>query len=299
MDALLSLRAFAAVAHSGSFSAAARQLGVVTSVVTKRVDQLERHIKAKLFMRSTRRVVLTEAGQQWLSRAQAAVVEVDDVLAGMSRTSLDIEGHLRVKLPTTLAVLYLGAIVSRFQAQHPRVSLDVVLADRALNPIEEGFDLAVSVFPAAFPGVVDEPLCPLRRLVCAAPAYLSKRGMPRHPRELAEHDTLDFLPTGPVWSFESRGGPVSVAIRPKFSANDGQVLLAAAREGNGIALLPSYVAGPALRDGSLVAVLDGFSIGDIWIKALMPANRSAIPRVRKLVGFLREGLSPIPPWELT
>src|SRR6185437_8298134 len=108
----------------------------------------------------------------------------------------------------------------------------------------------------------------------------------------------NFLPTGPVWSFQSAQGPVSVEIRPKLSANDNQVLFAAAREGNGIALLPSYVAGPALRDGSLIQVLQAFPISDRWIKALIPENRAQIPRIHSLASFLKHGLSPVPPWEL-
>lgn len=297
MDTLQNLKAFLAVARGGSFSAAGRQLGIATSVVAKRIDQLEWATRTKLFARSTRQMVLTETGERWLQRVQSAVAELDEVLTGMARAGVDLEGHLRLKMPTTLTILYLGAIVSRFQFKHPRVSLDIVLADRPLDPIEEGFDVAVTVFPDSFGGVVDEPLCPLRRLICASPDYLAERGVPDHPRDLVAHDTLNFQPSGPVWSFQSAEGPISVEIRPKLSANDNQVLFAAAREGNGIALLSSYVAGPALRDGSLVQVLEAFPVTDLWIKALIPENRAQIPRIRTLVGFLKDGLSPVPPWE--
>jgi DNA-binding transcriptional LysR family regulator len=299
MDTLQNLKAFLAVAGSGSFSAAARQLGVAPSVVTKRIDQLEWAAKVKLFARSTRRVTSTEAGERFLPRVRAAVAELDEVLAEMARPRRDLEGHLRVKVPTTLTVLYLGTILGRFQAQHPKVSLDVVLTDRPLNPVDEGFDLAVVAFPASFGGVVDEPLCPLHRLVCASPAYLAARGVPRHPRELAGHDTLNFLPTGPVWTFQSNRGPISVELAPKLSTNDNQVLLAAAREGNGVALLPSYVALSVLRAGELEQVLETFPVPEIWVKALVPENRVQIPRVRALLAFLKGSLSHTPPWERT
>jgi len=225
------------------------------------------------------------------------VAELDEVLVDMARPRRDLEGHLRVKVPTTLTILHLDAILARFQAEHPRLSLDVVLADRPLNPVEEGFDLAVTVFPAFFSNVFDEPLCPLRRMVCASPAYLASRGMPKHPRDLAEHDILNFLPTGPIWTFESNRGPIGVEVAPKLSANDSQVLLAAAREGNGIVLLPSYVATPALRSGELTEVLTGFSLPDILIKALVPTNRVQIPRVQALVSTLRNSLGQTSPWE--
>jgi DNA-binding transcriptional LysR family regulator len=250
-----------------------------------------------LFARSTRRVALTEAGERSVPRVRAAVAELDDVLAEMARPRRYLEGHLRVKIPTTLGVLYIGAILGRFQAEHPRVSLDVVLTDRALNPIDEGFDLAMGAFPASFSGVVDEPLCPLRRVVCASSAYLAARGRPQRPRDLARHDTLNFLPSGPVWTFRSDRGPISVELAPKLSTNDNQVLLAAAREGNGVALLPSYVVLPALRTGALEQVLEAFPVPEMWIKALVPENRAQIPRVRALVAFLKECLDPVPPWE--
>lgn len=297
LDTLTNLKAFLAVASSGSFSAAARQIGVAPSVVTKRIDQLEWTAKVELFARTTRRVALTEAGQRFLPRVRAAVAELEEVLLEMARPRRDLEGHLRVKVPTTLTILYLGAILARFQAEHPRLSLDVVLADRPLNPIEEGFDLAVTVFPASFSNVVDEALCPLRRVVCASPAYLSRRGMPQHPRDLVEHDILNFLPTGPIWTFESDRGPIGVEVAPKLSANDSQVLLAAACEGNGIVLLPSYVATPVLRSGELQEVLGAFPLPEIWVKALVPANRVQIPRVQALLAALRESLGQTPPWE--
>ena len=240
---------------------------------------------------------LPEAGHRFLPRVRAAVAELDEVLVDMARPRRDLEGHLRVKVPTTLTILHLDAILARFQAEHPRLSLDVVLADRPLNPVEEGFDLAVTVFPAFFSNVFDEPLCPLRRMVCASPAYLASRGMPKHPRDLAEHDILNFLPTGPIWTFESNRGPIGVEVAPKLSANGSQVLLAAAREGNGIVLLPSYVATPALRSGELTEVLTGFSLPDILIKALVPTNRVQIPRVQALVSTLRNSLGQTSPWE--
>lgn len=298
MDALLTLKAFVAVACAGNFSAAGRQLGVATSVVTKRIDQLEDHVRARLFTRTTRRVELTETGRQWLARVKSSVSEVDDILTGLRRSGRDLEGHLRVKLPTTLGVLYLAEILGRFQTRYPRVSLDIVLIDGVVNPVEQGFDVAVSVFPTSFPGVLDEPLCPLRRIVCAAPSYLASRFVPNHPRELADLDTLNFLPTGLVWSFTNKDGPTNVEIRPKLGANDSQVLAAACRQGNGVALLPAYVALPALRDGTLVRVLTDYAVPDIWIKALVPASRIDIPRVRGVLAMLRDALAPLPPWEI-
>ena len=297
MDTLANLRAFLAVARSGSFSAAARGMDLAAAVVTKRVDQLERDVRRPLFHRTTRRVDLTEAGEGLLPRVRAAVAEVDDILAELRRPDRALEGHLRVKLPTTLAILHLGPMLAAFQARHRRVSLDLVLTDRPLNPIEEGFDLALVAFPHSFGGVLDEPLCPLRRVVCAAPEFLATHGTPRHPRDLARLDTLNFLPTGPLWTFGGASGPIGVEVAPRLSTNDNQVLLAAAREGNGVALLPSYVATPWLRTGELVRVLADYPLPEIWLKALIPESRALVPRLAALVAFLRERIGDRPPWE--
>jgi DNA-binding transcriptional LysR family regulator len=295
LDTVQNLKAFLLVARTGSFSAAAREAGLATSVLAKRIDQLEAAVRTPLFVRSTRRIVLTEAGQAWLARARSVASDVDDLMAAAARPRDDLEGPLRIKAPTTLAVLYVGDILARFQIRYPKVTMDIVLTDRPLNPLHEGFDLAISVFGTAYDGVIDVPLCPVRRTVCAAPAYLAARGSPEHPRELAAHDTLNFHPTGDVWMFESTSGPVSVAVHPRLSANDGQVLLSAARAGAGIALLSNYVAGPALRRGELKPVLQPFKVPDIWLKALVPESRRHVARVRALVDALIAAFAS-PPW---
>lgn len=297
MDKLTNLRAFLSVAGCGSFSAAARQLGVAPSVVTKRIGELEATARVRLFARTTRKVSLTEAGLYFLPRVRAALLEVEDVFAEMARPREVLEGHLRVKVPTTLGVLFLGPILARFQAEHPRVSIEVVLADRPVNPAEEGFDVAVTVFPAAFAEVAEEMLCPLQRLVCASPGYVAAHGQPQHPRDLASHATLSFQPTGHVWTFQSDHGLIGVDVVPRFSANDSQVLFAAAKQGNGIALLPAYVSSRAIETGELVQLLAGFRIPEIWVKALVPRSRVQIPRVQELVDALKDGLGNGPPWE--
>jgi len=296
MDALQNLRAFLSVAETGSFSAAARRSGLATSVLTKRVDQLERAVKTKLFVRTTRIVTLTEAGRRWIERVRSLVADFDDTMRQVSDTEHDLEGPLRVKAPTTLTVLYLADILARFQAQNPKLSMEIVLADRAVNPADEGFDLAVAAFDAAFSDVVDIPLCPLRPMLCASPDYVARRGAPAHPRDLIAHDTLNFAPTGSIWSFNSPQGPTAVGINPRFSANDGQVLLRAALAGNGIALLSEYLTAPRLAAGELVPVLESYQPPERWVKMLIPEARMQVARISALAQFLKDAFSPSPPW---
>jgi len=272
LDGIENLRTFVAVADAGSLAGAARELGIAASVVTKRIDQLELRVQAHLFTRTTRRVALTEMGSRYLSSARRLMHDYDEVFAEMSHSQQQIEGSIRIKVPTSMTVGYLAETLADFQQQFPLVSLDVALIDRAVNPSAEGFDIAIAGLPMSFPGVIDEPICPLRWFACAAPSYIEERGAPRHPHDLTQHDCLVFVPAGRTWLFETTRGVVSVDLRPRMSANDAVVLTAAALEGNGIALLPSYAVAAALRAGTLVRVLDGFTVPTVWMKALVQRN---------------------------
>jgi DNA-binding transcriptional LysR family regulator len=174
--------------------------------------------------------------------------------------------------------------------------MEIVLADRVVNPADEGFDVAIAAFDATFSDVVDIPLCPLRRVLCASPDYVSRRGQPAHPRDLIAHDTLSFAPTGSIWSFNGPQGPATVEVSPRISANDGQVLLRAALAGNGIALLSEYLTAPRLATGELVPVLQAYELPELWVKVLIPEARMQVARISALVEFLKASFSPGPPW---
>jgi DNA-binding transcriptional LysR family regulator len=299
MDGIENLRTFVTVADAGSLAAAAGRLDVAASVVTKRIVQLESRVSTRLFKRSTKRVTLTEFGARYLPQARRLIHDYDEVFAAMSHSPRQIEGHIRIRVPTPMAIGFMADALANFQGQYPRVSLDVVLQDRgAVSPSEEGFDIAITGAPRTFPGVIDETICPLHKWVCAAPAYLEKRGAPQHPRELARHDCLLFESLGRTWQFESATGPpVLVDMRPKLSANDQFVLTVAALRGNGIALLPSYAVSTALRAGTLVRVLPRFTVPSHWLKATVPEGRAGMPQVRSLVAFLKARYAPVPPWD--
>ena len=297
MDMLMNLRAFLATARTGSFSEAARQLHVVPSVIAKRVTHLEWTTGVQLFNRSTRRVALTASGQKFLANARALVADFDAIVSGMSRAPEAIEGHVRIKAPTSLTVLYLGKIFSEFQRSHDRVTMEVALIDRSVNPLEEGFDVALGGMPASYDGVLDEPLCQLAQVVCASPEYLEQRGTPKHPRDLADHECLVFRPTGTTWMFRTHRGPINVDVPTKLAANDTSMLFAAACAGNGIAMLSTYVAKAALRSGELVPLFPEFPLQEIWLKALVPKRKAGTRRIDALLTWLKGHLSPVPPWE--
>jgi DNA-binding transcriptional LysR family regulator len=297
MDTLANMRAFVAVAETGSFSEAARRAGLAPSVIAKRVDQLEWRIQAPLFTRSTRRLTLTDVGERYLATLRTLVRQVDDTLGGMAQASGALEGHIRIKVPTTLGQLYLSELLNQFLQHQPRVSLDIVLADRSVNPVEEGFDLAIGALPESYGQVQDHPLVPIRRRLCAAPAYLVRRGAPLAPADLLEHDCLVLATTGTRWELQGPQGLVGVDVRAKLKSNDGLALRDAARGGLGIALLADYLVATDLREGSLQEVLPEMQLPDIWLKALIPANRIDLPRIRALLQWLGQELRRMPPWD--
>jgi DNA-binding transcriptional LysR family regulator len=217
-------------------------------------------------------------------------------LNGASSTADRIEGHLRIKCPTTLTILNFGEILSEFQAVNPGISIEIALIDRSVNPVEEGFDLAIGAMPASYANVIDEPLSPYPRVLCAAPSYIARRGEPKHPIDLIDHDCLTFQTTGSTWSFESPRGLINVDVRSRFSANDSQVLHGAACRGLGIATVARYVARPSIESGALVTLLPDYPVPELWLKALVPLNRMKKAGVQSLLRWIKDRMQPLPPW---
>ena len=299
MDRFENLRAFIRVAETRSFSETARQLRLSKSVVTKRVGQLERQLDARLFHRTTRQVRLTDAGTAYYARAVPLIAELEDMDSAIGGGEAEPRGALRVSAPTSFGTLHLGPALCDLQKRHPRLTIELVLNDRAVNPVNEGFDVALQDAPAASPVLIERRIAPMRRVVCASPAYLRARGTPRHPLDLSEHDCIQysFLQTGNVWGFERRKEKASVAVTPRFTTNSGQVMRDAALHGNGVALLPTLLVGPDLRRKRLIAVLDDWSAPELWLAAVYPQTHRAAVKVRLLVEFLLDRFGAVPPWD--
>jgi DNA-binding transcriptional LysR family regulator len=299
INTILNINAFLVVARLGSFSAAARELDVAPSVVTKRITRLEERVHTRLIVRSTRGLTLTPAGERLLPRFLRVVAELDELLIDTSASSEgEIDGHVRIKGPTTITSLYLGGLFGEFQLNNPRVTLEVVLMDRSVNPLEENFDLVIGARAASYPNVVDIPLCTYPQTLCCAPAYLRTKPEPRHPGDLIDHDCLTTVLFGTTWPFETPRGAVSVEVRSRFHANDGRVILEGVRRGLGVAILPRYLVDEDLKVGRLVPVLDAFPLATYWLKALVPRIKMDRPAVRELVAFLKARTQSAPPWPI-
>jgi DNA-binding transcriptional LysR family regulator len=282
MDMLLKLKAFIATADAGNFSEAARNSHVTPSVMMKRVDELEWDFKTTLFVRTTRRLTLTDTGQRYLTHARRLLQSYHDMASGAILEPGSIEGPIRLKVPAVFLRQGLGDLFAAFRAEHPLVQLTVIASDRGGDPSTEGFDIAVEMDQRAYPGVVEQVLRPFPRLLCAAPSYLARHAAPRHPRDLANHPCLTFSIAGPIWAFDSPEGRVEVDVRPVLVTNDPEYLCAAACAGQGILQLARSSVADALQAGRLVPVLAAFPLVERWVKIMAPANRLELLRVKRL-----------------
>jgi DNA-binding transcriptional LysR family regulator len=296
LDALSKLKAFVATAETGTFSGAARRAGVSPSVIMKRVKELEADFHASLFTRSTRKVALTDAGQLYLPRIQRLVKEYEELQSGDFLAPGALEGPLRIKALSFPTIAFLGKLFSDFQKQNPRLTITVVTSEYPGNPIEEGFDLSFGTDASRYEGVFEELLHPYPRVICAAPAYLKRRGTPQEPHDLANHDCLAFSPGGPVWSFKTPRGPVNIDVHPAFASNNPRVLRDAAVRGDGIAHISTLSANSAIGRGELVPILTDFPLVERWFKVMVPESRLRFGRVQALLEKVKAAFLPNPPW---
>ena len=288
MDIVTHVQTFVAVVRYGNFSEAARHLGVVPSVIAKRVSQLETELNTKLFERTTRRVTVTEQGEKLYARATNVVAEFEELVRSVERDEGKPEGHLKVMAPTTLTMTELGQVFCGFLQKNPGITLELTLEDRSTNPSEGGFDMAISGRAASYEGVVDVPLRPVKPLLCASPSYLRAHAPINHPRDLADCACLVFSATGRNWTFQSSRGTLSIDVHPRLLADDNHTLLQAAAAGLGVALLPYYIASEAIAAGELEILLPDYAPQENWFKAYVPRRRMGVQRVKALLTYLQD-----------
>lgn len=297
MDTIDNMRTFIAVVRSGNFSAAARALDTVPSVIAKRIGQLEHRLKVPLFHRSTRSLELTEAGTHYHARFKLLLADIDSVFREDMGKAPGLQERLRIKCPTTLTVSHFGNMLTDFQSRNPGVRMEIMLMDRSVNPLEEGFDISIGALPASFANVVDIPLCPLRRMAIASPRYLERAGEPNHPRDLVRHSCLCYLSTGTNWRFEGAQGGIYVDVPSTFGVNDSHVLLSAVEKDLGIAVMARHLVRDRIESGRLVEVLPDYPVPDLWVRALVPESRRRNPAVQAVLQWLIDGSQPAAPWD--
>jgi len=285
MDTLTAIEAFVRAADGGSFSVAARRIGVTASSVSRSVARLERSLGVQLFARSTRLLRLTDDGRAFHARAIRILEELREAKEAVSLSRARPSGVLRVDAPVALGRVMLAPRIPAFLAEHPDVRLELTLRDQAVDPVVEGLDVLIRIGVLGDSSLVARRFGVCRMVACASPAYLREHGTPRRLRDLSKHNCLGFLREGrpTPWRLGARG---EVPITGSYYANNADVLLEAAQAGTGIVWLLDFIVAEAVAAGRLVEVLADHSIVTRPVHALYPRNRHLLPKVRAFLGFL-------------
>jgi DNA-binding transcriptional LysR family regulator len=287
---------FVRVAQAGSFTAAATQLGIPKSTVSRRVAKLEERLKSRLLQRTTRQLSLTTDGRAYYEHCARIVEELEEAERALSGLQGTARGTLRVTAGVNCGPL--GPVFLDYLKLHPEVQLELLCTGRAVDLVEERFDLAIRAGELKDSTYVARSLGRVEFWIVAAPAYLKKRGRPRSPQDLRAHDVLLFSIglDGPVVRLENDDRTENVAVSPRMVASDNDVLLTVSAGGLGIALLPAFLCAADVRAHRLERVLPDWSGPSIPMHAVYPSRRHVSPKVKSLVDHLHERLTPLP-WE--
>lgn len=298
MDRLSEYESFLQVSHTGSFTTAAADLGLSASAISKQVKALEERLGVRLFNRTTRRVVLTEEGRAFSERMRSIVDDIADAESAVTASVSEPQGVLRVGAPMDFGRLHLAEPIARFAASLPRLEIEIELSDRFVDLIGEGLDVVIRIGELSDSSLVSRRLAPCRRVICAAPDYLDRRGRPEHVEQLGSHRRIGYVYEAErSWLFESADGPLRVDVPVGHRSNNGEMTRAMVVAGLGIALLPTFIVSDDLRAGRLEAILPDQLSSVIPIQAVYPHRKHLSARVRAFIDHLISHCGATPYWD--
>lgn len=300
MDPLRDVAVFAQVVESGSFTAAAERLALSKSVVSKYVTRLEERLGARLLNRTTRRIALTEVGRTFYEHSLRGLREIEEAEAEVARLQNVPRGKLRINAPMSFGVLHLAPAIADLTRQYPDLAVDLHFDDRKLDLVEGGFDVAVRISDLADSSLVARRLGPCRHTVVAAPDYLARRGSPKTPEELAQHDivTYQYQESARQWQFvDAEGRSIMVPVSGAIEMNNSLGMREAVLNGGGIMRTPTFVVGKDIQQGRLQPVLSQYRTLQLSIYAVYPQRRHLSPKVRAFIEFMAERIGDQPYWD--
>ncbi|WP_153768321.1 LysR family transcriptional regulator [Labrenzia sp. CE80] len=291
MDRVQSLEVFIAVAEAESFSAGARRVGLSAPSATRGINALEDRLGARLFTRTTRRVRLTDVGKTYLEDARHILAQLqaaDDAAAGAASNPV---GVLRLTCPNEFGRIYVTPVLTGFLDTYPNVSADVIMVDRIVNMVEEGFDIAVRIGPLPSSGLVAVRIGQVRRMVCATPDYLERNGLPKTPADLLHHQIVATAPVSAVvdWRF-GKDQSETVRVTPRLRVSSVAAAISVARQGWGLTRVLSYQIGKDLQDGTLQPILEEHEPEPLPIHLVHLEGRRAPAKVRTFIDFAKQRL---------
>jgi DNA-binding transcriptional LysR family regulator len=279
-------------------SEAARRIGKTKSVVSLRLQQLEQRFGTSLLKRS-RYLRVTELGKIFYTHCVRILDDVSEAEDAVVEGEARMRGDLRIAAPMVFGMLYAAPMLAAFAFRHPELRLDIESDDRYVNLHEESYDLAIRIGTLPDSGLLAKTIAINRHLICSSPAYLLKRGVPQHPADLHEHDGLLYVNREPqgMWQLPVDGELLSFRIRSRMRTDSAHQLLAAAKGGLGLAILPTFLAAEAIAAGELVIVLRQFSPSGGSVSAVYRQSHRASPKVHALAEFLIEQIAQPPVWD--
>jgi DNA-binding transcriptional LysR family regulator len=292
---LVDVIAFVRVAETGSFARAAERMGLSKPVLSRRVARLEEQLGARLLTRTARGAKPTDVGEAYLARAANVLAELEAAREVVADAVTQVAGPIRLSAPLSFGVEHLAPALAEFAKLHPRVELDVELEDRSVDLAGGGYDLAVRIGNLPDSSLVARRIAPVRKVLVGSPAYLATAGRPERPADLSGHAILHYPPE--PWRFRTARGWETARVNPVLRSNNGEMLRAAAEAGLGLCILPSFIASPGIKAGTLEPLLRDFPLEEAGLHALMPPGRATTARVRALVDFLVERFGPEPDWD--
>ena len=301
MDRIEDIRLFLRVLDLGSISAAARTLDLSAAVASQRLKRLEDGLGVRLLHRSTRQIKVTPEGAALAERGRPLIEDLEALTCDLRQSAEDVTGTLRVTLPAAFGHQYISPLMPEFLARHPGLKLSLDMSDAMLDLVAEGFDLGIRIGTLEDSSLVARRLADNRRVLCASPDYLARRGAPATPADLEQHDCLLMVGAkGPRdrWTLISPdGSETTVRVRGPLESNMGEVVRDAVLAGLGISLHSTWHVCDDLKAGRLKLVLPDFRIPDSAIYAVMPQRRLMLPRVRAFIDFVVAKFGDVPPWE--
>ncbi|MGW9764563.1 DNA-binding transcriptional LysR family regulator [Burkholderia sp. 140710050-1] len=289
---------FVRVAETGSFSKAAALLGMSQPTVSKAIARLEQRLRTTLLYRTPRKLSLTPTGEVLRDRTIKLLADAECIECDASAYALEPHGLVRINAPMSFGVHHLAPVLPAFLERYPHVDIDLVLTDRLVDIVSDGFDIAIRIAKLDDSTLRARPLCPVRRSLVASRAYLDKYGSPAHPRDLGQHLILLYtnLPTPESWHFRNTksGEEFLAPVRGRIRSNNAEVIMPALIGGHGLALQPEFVIWETLQRGELEIVMQDWAISDININLVTPPGMLRPARVTLLLDFLAECFAQAP-----
>jgi len=299
MGQLENMQMFIRVVESAGIGRAAEQLGIAKSAVSRRLTELEERLGTRLINRTTRTSSLTEAGTHYYQQALKVVDQVQEMNAELADAKAALSGTIRLAVPLSFGLLHLAPAIDLFTQQHPQLTIHLDFSDRQVDIIEEGFDLALRIAELRDSNIQARKVCSSHHVLAASPEYLKRKGCPKHPSEIKQHEFLKYgVGNSALWAItDTEGKKHRFSVQSKMSANNGDFLLQMAKAGHGIVMLPTFIAWQALASGELVQVLPDCSLPSLNAYFVYPRNRFLPLRARALIDFMVERFGENPYWD--